>query len=367
MELSFCGGRATSSRPPAPQRWRAAGEVEVISKSWELAAASAAASAALLTAATAVRGRQRRRERRKGSLLDGLLKLKDFSPGGAADQSGCKLLITPLPGAGFGATVSGIDLGDPTVLSVKETRLQLRRALATYGLLVFNNQDLVEEDVVRAAEVFGQPARAPGQPMLLATYRVLDRDRVQRGQDFWHSDNSYMAIPGGPTMLYSVKVPKDANGRPLGDTLFLDAEAAVARLPEDLRRKLEGRRAQHNIAYNNGIPIPEYVSGEWQELPDALHPVLRRNPDTGREVLFLSPAYVRCIEGLPEEESALILREVFQIMLDPATEHRHKWQEDQLVVWDNGRLLHKATTLEMPPGAERLMWRVQSLPFGEVA
>lgn len=33
-------------------------------------------------------------------------------------------------------------------------------------------------------------------------------------------------------------------------------------------------------------------------------------------------------------------------------------------VWDNHRLQHKATTLLMPKGAERVMWRVQTLGPG---
>merc|ERR1740129_372538 len=109
------------------------------------------------------------------------------------------------------------------------------------------------------------------------------------------------------------------------------------------------------MSFNAGNPLPEVVSGEWREEADSLHPVLRRNPISGREAIFVSPAYVRHINGLPAQDSAQLLEELYGHMLQPAYTYRHRWCEGDMLVWDNGRLLHQATTLEMPPGAERLM------------
>ncbi|CAK0813460.1 unnamed protein product [Prorocentrum cordatum] len=214
---------------------------------------------------------------------------------------------------------------------------------------------------------FGPPAdrsRAPlsgsPPPFCLGADPEKDRSPELRPEDAWHSDNSFMSLPGGPTVLYAVKVPVSADGQPFGDTLFADAAAAADGLPAPLRRRAEGRRAAHNAAHNCGVALSEYASGQKELPPDAEHPVLRRNPLSDREALFVSPAYTRRVVGLPPEASASLLRDLLGHATRPEFVHRHRWCEGDLLVWDNGRVLHKATTLEMPPGAERVMWRVQS-------
>ncbi|CAE8592409.1 unnamed protein product, partial [Polarella glacialis] len=92
-----------------------------------------------------------------------------------------------------------------------------------------------------------------------------------------------------------------------------------------------------------------------------MHPVLRSHPLTGRATVFVSPAYVRHVVGLPDEESAALLSDLYAHLFQLRHIYRHSWLPDDLLVWDNGRLLHKATTLEMPPESERVMWRVQTL------
>jgi len=271
---------------------------------------------------------------------------------------GVTLEIAPFQGAGFGAEVSGINLRHAVQSHMAK---RLRVALQEHGVLLFRGQRLTQRQVLSAASIFGAPIPAVGQEAALAIYRVKDRDPLPRGQDFWHSDNSYMPSPGGPTMLYSLKVPRGPGGSALGDTLFADAEAAAAQLSPALRVRCEGLGAVHNSMHNGGVPEPEYTSGEWEAREDVVHPVLRVNPLSGREVLFVSPAYVHRIAGVSSDESDGLLGKLFEHLQQPAFIHRHRWEEGDLLVWDNGRLLHKATTLEMPPGAERLMWRVQTV------
>eukprot|EP00931_Biecheleriopsis_adriatica_P013635 TRINITY_DN115084_c0_g1_i1.p1 TRINITY_DN115084_c0_g1~~TRINITY_DN115084_c0_g1_i1.p1 ORF type:complete len:379 (+),score=86.28 TRINITY_DN115084_c0_g1_i1:29-1165(+) len=342
---------------------RAAAGVET---ALESIAAAAAASAAALLAGVARRAKSRRREqaewRRRG---DKMQELTDFlfllsrSVGVSSTAAQSVTLKPLLRDSSFGAEVTGVDLGTPSL--AEGLRSELRAALWRHGLLVFRSQDLRSEDVVRLAGLFAKPEAATGQESVVALYRVRDRDRTPRGQDFWHSDNSYCDPPGGPTVLYALQVPQGTDGKSLGDTLFADAAAAADALPQRLRSAVLGREARHNVAHNSGVPLPEFTSGEWLEAPDALHPVLRRHPLTGREVLFVNPAYVRAVEGLPQEASADVLQRLHQHCQQPEFCYAHNWQADDLVVWDNDRLLHKATTLDLPSGVERLMWRVQTL------
>jgi len=257
----------------------------------------------------------------------------------------------------LGAEVSGVDLQEPLPAQMAS---RLRRSLSEHGLLVCRGQQLRYSGVLNAAALFGVPVKPSGQPAAVSLYKVQDRDPTLRGADFWHSDNSYNPTPGGPTALYALKVPRDARGEPLGDTLFSDAVAAAADLPGDLRRQIQGLEATHNVAHNGGSPLPEYVSGECEVPPDAVHPVLRRNPLSGEESFFVAPAYVRNIVGLQQDQSDGLLTQLFEHLLQPKYRFTHRWAEGDFIVWDNGRLIHKATTVKMPAGAERVMLRVQT-------
>lgn len=90
------------------------------------------------------------------------------------------------------------------------------RFVATKNHVHFHGKSC--EDLLRLAELFAEPAKASGQRSPLAVYRVCDRDPLPRGghfsakaffsifhktsafffffggQDFWHSDNSYVGF-----------------------------------------------------------------------------------------------------------------------------------------------------------------------------
>lgn len=324
----------------APQSFRLVGEVV------------GSATAAALAVVPVLLARKWRRGTRSGRVATFLAPV-------VGNWQADAIAVMPFPGASCGAEILGIDLRESIM---PQTAWRLRQELRTHGVLLVRGQTLRAVDALRAAEVFGEPVPAPKQKHGIAFYRVKDRDREQQGSDFWHSDNSYMELPGGPTILYALKVPKDDNGRAMGDTLFIDAGAAAKRLPQALRRRVEGVNAVHQNSHNNGVPLPKryFDSGQWRALPDAIHPVLRRNPLTDHETLFLGPSYVRELVGMSAEESKGLLESLYQHLLQPSEILCHQWQEGDLLVWDNGRMLHKATTLKMPPEVERLMYRVMT-------
>lgn len=132
-------------------------------------------------------------------------------PQGSA--GGASLRVTPLERCGFGAEVSGLDLRDA---AAPATERRLRLALREHGLVLCRQPGLEESEVLRFAAAFGEPVPPTGQQWPLAVYRVRDRDRTPRGADFWHSDNSFRAAPGGPTALYALRVPAGPGGGAAG-------------------------------------------------------------------------------------------------------------------------------------------------------
>ena len=60
----------------------------------------------------------------------------------------------------------------------------------------------------------------------------------------------------------------------------------------------------------------------------------------GVETLFLCQQHTDRLIGLPRTVSDEILEEVYDALYDPPHVYTHKWQPDDLVVWDNQTVQH---------------------------
>ena len=72
------------------------------------------------------------------------------------------------------------------------------------------------------------------------------------------------------------------------------------------------------------------------------HPVVRIHPDTHRKALFLGDHAEHIVE-LPYDEGRALIEQLNEASIACATKYRHVWQPNQLVIWDNRCLLHRAT------------------------
>ena len=199
------------------------------------------------------------------------------------------------------------------------------------------------------AEVFGEP-----QVQVLEGYRSSDTPAISiiasdqtdnRGDGrkivfggHWHTDDSYLAVPAKATMLYAHVIPRVG-----GDTLFADTTAAYEALDSQARAELEGVRAVHTyLSRRNVSAVPTRSASEQAETPPVEHPLVRTDPITARRSLYLNPNRMDVIVGLDEAASDVLL----DGLIDHATQdrfvYRHVWQRHDVVLWDNGRSMHRA-------------------------
>jgi taurine dioxygenase len=75
---------------------------------------------------------------------------------------------------------------------------------------------------------------------------------------------------------------------------------------------------------------------------DAIHPLIRTNPDTGRKSLYVNTVRSECILDMEEEESNTTLDKIYVHLSQEKFQYRHKWTPGDIVVWDNRSVLHKA-------------------------
>jgi len=71
--------------------------------------------------------------------------------------------------------------------------------------------------------------------------------------------------------------------------------------------------------------------------------MVRTNPETGRQALYISPRFTIAIEGMDDAEAQPLLDDLFRFMFsNPAWQYTHKWRDGDLVMWDNASLNHMA-------------------------
>jgi len=160
--------------------------------------------------------------------------------------------------------------------------------------------------------------------------------------DFWHSDQSYRKQPSLATLLYAHKLPKHG-----GETEFADMHGAYENLPDDIKKRIDGRMGIHQRSKlgNPRVAVTREGGEEYykrQATTNVLHPMVRTHPVSGRKGLYVSPRFTVGIEGMDDAEAQPLLDTLFAFQTAPENVYRHKWTLGDFVMWDNRSLNHQA-------------------------
>jgi taurine dioxygenase len=249
--------------------------------------------------------------------------------------------ITRLNGA-LGARVAGIDwdggLTDGDFDAVES-------ALAAHGVLAIEAARMRPEQHVELARHFGELEHHEffaNQGEGVEHITVLDSERGDRS-NMWHIDEQFLEKPPVITMTHAIQLPDYG-----GDTSFISLHAAYDGLSPRMQQYLDGLHAVHDLAriaemaWQGGHGGPEHLADELRKGKQASHPVVLVHPQSGRRALYVSPTYTRFIEGLPMPESKAVLDFLYLHVQRPEFGYRHRWQEGDLLMWDNRAVMHHA-------------------------
>jgi alpha-ketoglutarate-dependent 2,4-dichlorophenoxyacetate dioxygenase len=253
----------------------------------------------------------------------------------------------------FGARVDEVDLTRPLD---DETFQAVFDAFQEHSVLVFPDQRLTDEQQMAFSQRFGPletTIRAVGRenrlhPNLVdlsnvdpeAGDRLIDwRDRrmvYQSGNQLWHSDSSFKPVPAMASLLSGREVPPVG-----GETEFASMAHAWSTLPDETRRRIEGRVVVHSILYSRStIAEGLFDTAEASEVPPVRQALVRENPVNGRKAIYVG-SHAWYIEGMAYAESRALLDELLAHATRPDCVYRHRWREWDLVMWDNRAVLHR--------------------------
>lgn len=231
----------------------------------------------------------------------------------------------------------------------------LRGLLARHGVVVLPDQDTDDAGFVGFLRRFGAlmfttgETPVPGFPDLNVVSNV---GRVTPPRSTFHVDTSYVRRPPAYTALRAVTIP--AAG---GETVFSDQYRAHDTLSPALRDRLAGATITHVLTGLDATGIDE---------TSAQHPVLRPHPLSGRPSLYLTtPKRCAAVSGMTDDEAAETVRFLYAHSTRDDNVLRHAWSAGDVVLWDNGCVLHRADHAGVV--GERVMHRGMVASYGPAA
>lgn len=270
--------------------------------------------------------------------------------------------VHPLSPA-LGAEIRGVDLSQAPD---EGTFARIRDAFHAHSVILFRDQSLSEDQHIGFSRRFGpleihiaKQHLLPGHPEIVVLSNVVKDGRklgIEDAGRYWHSDLSYMQKPSLGSLLYALEVPAEG-----GDTLFASMYAAHDALPDALKRRIAGLKAIHRYGDRwqkdaaQGRARTALSASDRAATPDAIHPVVRVHPETGRRALYVNEGFTVGIVGMDERESRALLEELFAFSTRPEFAYRHRWKNGDLLFWDNRAVVHAATDYD--PGTVRHLHR----------
>ena len=229
---------------------------------------------------------------------------------------------------------------------------ELRNLWLENSILIFKNLMLDHNQFERFGLLFGEFGDDPyiesmkNHPNIVEVKREANEKAPPFGGS-WHSDWSFQENPPSATLLHSKIIPPIG-----GETLFLNTQKAYDDLSSSMKNKINNLEVIHSAARpyaDDGFYALEKDKDRSMKIKPSkkakdifLHPLVRTHPETNRKSLFINPVYTIAIDGLDDDESKLLLNELFTHMERETYIYKHLWEPNMLVMWDNRSVNHCA-------------------------
>lgn len=251
-----------------------------------------------------------------------------------------KLIVAKPFCPNLGAEIYGVDLSQDVP---DDQFAEIQDAFLKYQVLFFKDQkEIPPEQHVKFGKRFGPLHAHPAAPTMVGHPEIFEihatKDSKIANGEFWHSDVSCDETPPLGTMLQIHIAPPCG-----GDTMFSDMYAAYDDLSEPIKSMLEGLSALHSSEH---IYKGRYSDRGRQDAdidcPQAVHPIVRTHPDTGRKSLFVNRTFTTKILGLSDRESEALLALLFEHAEHINYQIRFRWTLNDMAFWDNRCCMHRA-------------------------
>ena len=274
----------------------------------------------------------------------------------------------------LGAEVKGVDFRLPLTPEIVS---QIHNAWMEYQVLVFPCQPISDKQHVAVTKYFGEPEvfhqNIIKSKFVKEIFRVSNTDEngnlmppsdpIQQqlsSAKKWHTDSSYRAVPAMGSLLHGIEVSRTG-----GLTCFANMYKVYEALSPKMRDLVDGKKCRHDFEHLSRISGARRPSkDEKASMPAVWQPMVRKHPVTGRKSLYISPIYNDKIEGMDDEDAVALINELAEFAGQEQFVYRHKWETDDIVMWDNRCTMHLVTPHDQ--NERRVMHRTTIIGDGPV-
>lgn len=238
----------------------------------------------------------------------------------------------------------------------------LEAGMDEYAVLIYHGQSITDDQQKAFSLNFGELEQTAGGNVtqasqqrlgafmadvsnLDANHKPLARDDRRRmfnlGNQLWHSDSSFRAIPAKYSIL-SGRVTVEKGGR----TEFADMRAAYDALDARTKAEIEDLVCEHSLIYSRGdLGFSDLTAEERAMFAPVRQRLVRVHPVTGRKSLYLS-SHIGKILGWPTPEARMFIRDLTEHATHPRFTYKHVWTQYDLAMWDNRTTMHRVTRFD---------------------
>lgn len=231
--------------------------------------------------------------------------------------------------------VEGVNLKSIT----KNELINIKKLISFYGLLIFKNQSMSDEDLVSFGKLLGngeleQPARnlslSSDRRYVAWLTNLTDVNNKSLGfsdnkTDYWHSDQEFRIKPASLSILYCEKI--NCSG---GETSFASTNIKDVNIPNE---KIEFLRScwstRRPASSHDNVPAIKVA-----------HPVILSS-ESG-DYIYISDNTIDIIFNKNVlKDSYDIKKAVIREVTSPEKIYSHSWSKGDLLLYDNVKLVHR--------------------------
>jgi taurine dioxygenase len=245
-----------------------------------------------------------------------------------------------------GAEVRGIQLRGDLDSTLHHA---IYEALLRHKVLFFRKQHLNDAAHEAFARNFGELVPHPTISTAEGSKYILNLDSEYGGRvNYWHTDVTFLPNYFKLSVLRGVTIPIVG-----GDTIWANTHTAYLDLPAAIQNLAENLWALHSNLPNSNIRFADEIFGfrgerarkYLEEFTSTIyqteHPVVHVHPETSEKHLLLG-GFLQGILGYIPTASAYLYDLLQGYVTRPENTVRWRWQEGDVVIWDNRATQHYA-------------------------
>jgi taurine dioxygenase len=259
-------------------------------------------------------------------------------------------LVTRALHSHFGLEVLNVDLAQSCTEQIDEIYALWQRE----PLLLIRRQCIAERELVQYSRRFGEldilvrdDLLSTQHPEVIYVTNLKREDGTALGglgsyELNWHHDQIYRQRPPTGSIFLAVEVPEGQ-----AQTSWCSTSHTFAALSEELREQLVELRGvskyglRADVGFQRDLKDADAVKAMHERTPPATHPMVLKDPSSGRASLYVDPKKIMGVEGLDKSDADALLATLLPQLVDERFVYSHAWRPGDLVMWDNARLMHR--------------------------